>query len=72
MEDLNPGWRTSSYSGNGGECVEVGRDDDGMVMVRDTKNPGGAACRCTPAGWRGFVARVRAGALGPDEPGRRR
>jgi hypothetical protein len=63
MEDLNPGWRTSSHSGNGGECVEVGRDGDGTIMVRDTKNvAGGPFCRYTPAGWRGFVARVRSGA----------
>ena len=68
MEDLNPGWRTSSYSGNGGECVEVGRAAGGMIMVRDTKDrAGGPACRYTPAGWRAFVARIRSGA---GEPGR--
>jgi hypothetical protein len=72
MEDLNPGWRTSSRSGNGGECVEVGRASDGMIMVRDTKDcPDGPACRYTPAGWRAFVARVRSGTPGLDEPGRR-
>jgi Domain of unknown function (DUF397) len=62
MEDLNPGWRTSSHSGNGGECVEVGHADDGMIMVRDTKNRvGGPVCRYTPAEWRAFVARVHSG-----------
>jgi hypothetical protein len=71
MEDLNPGWRTSSRSGNGGECVEVGRDSGGMIMVRDTKDrPAGPVCRYTSAGWRAFVARVRSGAPGAGEPGR--
>jgi hypothetical protein len=71
MEDLNPRWRTSSRSGNGGECVEVGRDDGGMIMVRDTKNPaGGPVCRYTPDRWRAFIARVRSKASGLAEPGR--
>ncbi len=57
---MNPAWRTSSRSGNGGECVEVGHDVSGMIMVRDTKNrAGGPVCRYTPAGWRTFVARIR-------------
>ena len=69
MEDLNPGWRTSSYSGNGGECVEVGRASDGMITVRDTKDrPGGPACRCTPSEWRAFIARIRSGAGEPGRP----
>jgi hypothetical protein len=68
MEDLNPRWRTSSHSGNGGECVEVGRDSGGMIMVRDTKNRvGGPVCQYTQDGWRAFVARIRAGI---SEPGR--
>jgi hypothetical protein len=70
MENLNPRWRTSSHSGNGGECVEVGRDSDGMIMVRDIKNPDGPVCWYTPAGWRGFLARVRSGAPGSGEPAR--
>jgi Domain of unknown function (DUF397) len=67
MEDLSAGWRTSSYSGNGGECVEVGRDGGGMIMVRDTKNQGAPVCRFPPAGWRAFVARVRAGTSGSGQ-----
>ena len=71
MEDLSAGWRPSSYSGNGGECVEVGRAGDGMIVVRDTKDHGdGPVCRYTPVGWRAFVAGVRSGTPGPGEPGR--
>lgn len=33
-----PRWRASSYSGNGGECVEVGGHSAGnRILVRDTK-----------------------------------
>ena len=63
MEDLGQGWRKSSYSGNGGECVEVGRADDRTILVRDTKEHGqGTACRYTSAGWRVFTAAIRNGA----------
>ena len=70
-EDLGRGWCTSSYSGNGGECVEVGRADNGTILVRDTKDHGqGAACRYTPAGWRAFTAAIRSSDFAPDHPGR--
>lgn len=32
-------WRTSSYSGNQGHCVEA-RRDTGSVLVRDSQNRG--------------------------------
>lgn len=32
-------WRTSSYSGNQGHCVEA-RRDAGSVLVRDSQNRG--------------------------------
>jgi hypothetical protein len=55
-------WRKSSYSGNnGGDCVEVGHQDTD-VTVRDTKNREGAELRFTPDAWRGFAARLKAGA----------
>jgi hypothetical protein len=41
MEDnIEPGWRTSSYTGNGGgNCIEV-TGAASAVMVRDTKDRG--------------------------------
>ncbi|APU16222.1 MULTISPECIES: DUF397 domain-containing protein [Actinoalloteichus] len=33
-------WRTSSRSGNGGQCVEIGHAP-GLVGIRDTKNRDG-------------------------------
>jgi Domain of unknown function (DUF397) len=54
-------WRTSSYSGGQGNCVEVGEAPPG-VLVRDTKDRTGPALRFSPAAWRELVARVRAAA----------
>jgi Domain of unknown function (DUF397) len=58
---VNPGWRKSSYSNNGGDtCVEVGHAP-GAVLVRDTKDNGtGLVLRVPPADWSRFTARVRA------------
>lgn len=39
MEALDPRWRKSSYSVNGGgSCVEVADLADGIIAVRDSKN----------------------------------
>jgi hypothetical protein len=60
MEDnIRPGWRTSTYTGNGGgNCVEVG-DAARMILVRDTKDRTGPVLRFTPAAWRGFAKRIK-------------
>jgi uncharacterized protein DUF397 len=58
---VNPSWRKSSYSDNGGTaCVEAGHVP-GAVLIRDTKNHGiGPTLRVTPAAWQRFATRVRA------------
>jgi hypothetical protein len=48
-------WRTSSYTGSQGNCVEVGKATD-AIIVRDTKNREAGALRLSPAAWREFVA----------------
>lgn len=60
MERLNPGWRKSSYSGNGGaNCVETGTAV-GAVLVRDTKDHGnGPVLRISPGDWERFTASIR-------------
>jgi Domain of unknown function (DUF397) len=40
METLDQQWRKSSYSDNGGDCVEAASHHD-HVLVRDTKQHGG-------------------------------
>ncbi|MBB3729159.1 DUF397 domain-containing protein [Nonomuraea dietziae] len=52
-------WRKSTFSGPTGECVEVAPAADGGVMVRDSKNPGGAVLAFTTGEWRAFLAGVR-------------
>lgn len=37
-EDCKTTWRKSSYSGQKGECVELGRVPEGRG-IRDSKNP---------------------------------
>ncbi|WP_407560347.1 DUF397 domain-containing protein [Streptomyces sp. 184] len=57
-------WVKSSYSnGDGGGCVEWAPAvaASGVVPVRDSKDPGGPALAFSAAGWRAFVAGVRAG-----------
>lgn len=56
---LRAAWRKSSYSNEeGGDCVEVADGVPGVVPVRDSKNPRGAALVVTVAAWRAFVAHV--------------
>lgn len=58
-------WRTSrksSYSGSEANCVEVAVRD--RVVVRDTKDRTGPVLRFTPAAWREFAGRVKAGVDG--------
>ncbi|HUN32170.1 MAG TPA: DUF397 domain-containing protein [Trebonia sp.] len=60
---VNPGWRTSSYSGNGGtQCVEAGHIP-GAILVRDSAQHGtGPMLRLTPAAWTHLTEAVRVGA----------
>jgi hypothetical protein len=62
---IDPRWRKSSYSGNGGgSCIEVA-DHDHRVMVRDTKQDGnGPVLRFGPAAWRRFADQLKR-SLGP-------
>jgi hypothetical protein len=57
----DPTWRTSSYSGGQGNCVEVGSGRD-VIVVRDTKDRQGSALQVSAEAWRRFAARVKADA----------
>lgn len=69
METLDPRWRKSSYSGNGGDCVEVA-DYDNHLMVRDSKNSEGAKLAFTTASWKAFTAKVKASLAHPLPTGK--
>ncbi|MFI6641825.1 DUF397 domain-containing protein [Streptomyces sp. NPDC050504] len=59
-----PHWFTSSYSDNGGDCVEVATNlaaAHGTVPVRDTKSPDGPTLTLPVHAFASFVAGVKAG-----------
>jgi hypothetical protein len=56
------GWRKSSLSSGGDNCVEVGFAADGSVGVRDTKQGGaGPVLVFFPGEWEAFIGGVRRG-----------
>lgn len=67
MEAIDPGWRKSSYSDNGGDCVEAGEARPG-VLVRDTQDRTGPVLRFSPDAWRRFTGQIRR-SLAPDPAG---
>jgi uncharacterized protein DUF397 len=50
-------WRTSSYSGPNGDCVEVAPAPQG-VLVRDSKDRTGPALAVPTPAWRAFLTTV--------------
>jgi hypothetical protein len=49
-----PEWRKAKSSVGNGACVELA-SMDGMVAIRDSKDPAGPVLRYTPAEWRAFL-----------------
>ncbi|MFE2374261.1 DUF397 domain-containing protein [Streptomyces sp. NPDC059398] len=67
MTTPSPRWFKSSYSNNGGNCVEVAANlaaSHGVVPVRDSKNPGGPVLDIPASAFASFVAGVRGGEFG--------
>ncbi|GAA4682657.1 DUF397 domain-containing protein [Streptomyces youssoufiensis] len=64
MTTESPRWFTSSYSENGGACVEVAANlaaAYGTVPVRDSKDLYGPTLAFDTTAWTAFVAGVKAG-----------
>jgi hypothetical protein len=63
-ETVSPGqlprghWRTSSYSGTSGNCIEVAAPSHRTRAVRDSKDPTGPVLRFTTDQWSAFTAYV--------------
>ncbi|MGW3929840.1 DUF397 domain-containing protein [Streptomyces microflavus] len=60
-------WVKSSYSGNGGTCVEWAphtASTTGLVPVRDSKNTTGPVLSIPAAAFSAFVSGVKSGDLG--------
>ena len=54
------GWRKSSYSGGGNNCVEVAQAG-GTSAVRDSKNPGGGHLTFGAEAWEAFLTDIKRG-----------
>ncbi|MEE1929333.1 DUF397 domain-containing protein [Streptomyces sp. TRM 70351] len=64
---LAPHWVKSSYSNNGGSCVEWAprvASVTGTVPVRDSKNPAGPVLGVPADSFSAFVAGVKARSFG--------
>lgn len=62
MTTETPQWFTSSYSNNGGQCLEVATNlvaSRGVVPVRDSKNPGGPVLDVPFGAFASFVTSVK-------------
>ncbi|RKT20206.1 uncharacterized protein DUF397 [Streptomyces sp. 1114.5] len=57
-------WFKSSYSNNGGSCVEVAPNFPDLAPVRDSKDPQGPALVFPAEAWKSFVSAVRSGEFG--------
>jgi hypothetical protein len=58
---LSSTWKRSRRSGpQGGNCVEVRRTNDGIIQVRDSKDPHGPVLALTPAAWHTFIDGIKA------------
>ena len=69
MTTETPRWFTSSYSSNGGQCIEVAANlvaSRGVVPVRDSKNPNGPVLDVPTDAFASFVTGVKAGAFGAN------
>jgi hypothetical protein len=51
-------WRTSSYTGTNGNCVETGSAAR-VVLVRDTKDRDGAALAFSAEAWAAFTTSLK-------------
>jgi hypothetical protein len=62
------GWRKSTYSGSGNNCVEVSTSHHPGIAVRDSKNPHGGILTFTAGQWRAFTRTVKTGGYDPNRP----
>ncbi|MFE6778242.1 DUF397 domain-containing protein [Streptomyces sp. NPDC057702] len=63
MTTPSPHWFTSSYSDNGGQCVEVATNltPHDTIPVRDSKNPNGPTLTFNTSAWTAFITGAKAG-----------
>lgn len=59
MQTEKPVWRKASFCASG-ECVEV-TQRNGMIVLRDSKEPRGSVLYYTTEEWQSFVRGIKAG-----------
>lgn len=67
MTTESPRWFKSSYSDNGGQCVEVAANltvSHGAVPIRGSKRPDGPVLAVPAAAFAAFVAGVKGSGFG--------
>ncbi|MGW5333808.1 DUF397 domain-containing protein [Streptomyces bauhiniae] len=67
MTTVSPRWFKSSYSDNGGNCIEVATNllpAHGIVPVRDSKHRAGPVLELPAAAFSSFVTGVKNGHFG--------
>ncbi|MGK5549181.1 DUF397 domain-containing protein [Streptomyces sp. URMC 127] len=53
-------WRKSSYSGQGGNCLEIAdAATAGAIPIRDSKEPYGPALVFSTSAWAAFVSHLK-------------
>ena len=58
--DSTLNWRTSSYTAQGADCVEVAQRDD-RLAIRDSKNPTGPVLTFTTHEWSTLLKAIKTG-----------
>lgn len=56
-------WRKSSRSAHNGACLEAA-STQGVIAVRDSKNPDGPSLLASPEAWRKFTRSIKSGERG--------
>jgi len=60
ISDNGLNWRTSSYTAQGADCVEVAQLGGGRA-VRDSKNPDGPVLTFTTSAWAALLGSIKSG-----------
>ncbi|MFE1960092.1 DUF397 domain-containing protein [Streptomyces sp. NPDC059479] len=53
-------WQKSSYSGTGGNCIDIAAADDGTIKLRESDSPD-TIVTTTPEKLRAFILGIKAG-----------
>lgn len=63
MLRARPGWRTSTHSSNGADCVEVEPSERGNVRMRHSKDPAGPTITFSDRQWSLWLAELTSGEI---------